>query len=303
MDQFSEFRLIFIGIVVETTPFLVLSALLSFIVESFVPETFFPRLFGPKKARGIILAALAGFLFPLCECCIVPIARRLIQNGVPLTVAVVFMMAAPSLNPIVIASTSAAFVTAPEVIYWRFAAAFVLVLSTGFLFAFFDRRGGLSSQPLPAAGGGHSHHHDQHSGHGHSLHEKMLRGLDEAVTDFFRVLGYILAAAVLTAAVQVYLPAGVIDVFAGSDLLGAPAMMAFAAITSTCSDADAFIAAAMRQFGDIPKLGFLLLGPVIDIKLVLLHYALLPRRAATLLLVSFPVMVVAALIVISFFIT
>jgi len=298
MDQLTEFRLILLGILIEAVPFIVLAAFLSFLFELFVPENFFPRLFGGRVITGILIAAAAGFAIPICECCIVPIARKLAKRGVPLPVAVTFMVAVPSLNPIVMAGTSAAFITNPQLIYLRAAAGFSLAVAAGLVFFFYDRLRNLSADPFPADSTRHCACGANHSGS--EVSSRLRPGLDEAASDFIRMLGFMVMAALITALIQVFVSDSIMNYLAARHTLGAPAMMLFAFVTSTCSDADAFIAAAMNQFGPIPKLAFLLLGPVLDIKQVLMHFALLPRRAAILLLVSFPLLVAVALVFIDF---
>ena len=59
--------------------------------------------------RGVMAGALLGFCFPVCECGVVPLTRRLFNKGMPLHVGVAFLLAAPALNPIVIVSTYTAF--------------------------------------------------------------------------------------------------------------------------------------------------------------------------------------------------
>src|SRR4029450_9446071 len=50
-----------------------------------------------------------GIAFPICECGSVPVARRLAAKGLMPSAAVTFMLAAPVVNPVVIASTFVAY--------------------------------------------------------------------------------------------------------------------------------------------------------------------------------------------------
>src|SRR4029077_18460014 len=64
----------------------------------------------PKSRFAAILASgLLGVLFPVCDCGIVPIVRRMLKKGVPLSCGVTYMLASPIVNPLVVFSTVVAF--------------------------------------------------------------------------------------------------------------------------------------------------------------------------------------------------
>jgi len=302
MEQIAEFRLLLIGILVEATPFLVMASLISFLFELFVPEETIGKTFAGKTLAGVFGAAMAGFVFPLCECCIVPIARKLADRGVPLPVALTLMIAAPSYSPVVLASTSVAFSRTPCVIYWRVGLALAITITAGIIFSFLDRHKSLTSElrdSAPSSGAHCCHCHNEEAGSGPLT--KTGAALEEAIGDFLRMLAYLVMAAIITATIKVYLPVSFMKSLASSDLLAVPGMMIFAFITSTCSDADPFIAAAMQQFSEVSKMAFLLLGPVIDLKLVMMHFAFFPKRIAVTLLLLLPALVTAALLIMKIF--
>jgi uncharacterized membrane protein YraQ (UPF0718 family) len=56
-----------------------------------------------------LIAGFLGLIFPVCECAVVPVIRRLVQKGLPLSCAVTYMLSAPIMNPIVAISTLTAF--------------------------------------------------------------------------------------------------------------------------------------------------------------------------------------------------
>jgi hypothetical protein len=77
-----------------------------------------------------------GFLFPVCECGNLPVARRLVAKGVPPHVAVAFLLAAPVFNPVVIISTWIAFNSMPELVFYRVALSFAIAVIVGWIFSF-----------------------------------------------------------------------------------------------------------------------------------------------------------------------
>ena len=42
-----------------------------------------------------MVAGLLGAVFPVCECAIVPVIRRLVKKGLPLACAITYMLSAP----------------------------------------------------------------------------------------------------------------------------------------------------------------------------------------------------------------
>jgi uncharacterized membrane protein YraQ (UPF0718 family) len=75
------------------------------------------------------------------------------------------------------------------------------------------------------------------------------------------------------------------------------ALIAVAFALSLCSAADAFVAASFGAFGTAPQLAFLAFGPIADAKLTVLYSATFRRSfAARVLVVAFPVVIVAALL-------
>src|SRR3712207_3931288 len=105
----QNFLLIFSSLLIEAVPFVLLGALVSAAIEVFVPSRVFERLTALPRPLQLPASALAGFAFPVCECGSVPVARRLAAKGLSPAAAITFMLAAPILNPVVIASTFVAY--------------------------------------------------------------------------------------------------------------------------------------------------------------------------------------------------
>ncbi|MCJ7690196.1 MAG: permease, partial [Clostridiaceae bacterium] len=105
----NDFATIFLSIIIEGIPFILIGALASSIIQMFVSEETIARIIPKNKFLGVFIASLVGLVFPVCECAIVPISRRLIKKGVPLSIAVTFMLSVPIMNPVVLLSTHYAF--------------------------------------------------------------------------------------------------------------------------------------------------------------------------------------------------
>ena len=100
---------VFISMILEALPFILIGSIASSVIQIYVSENVVKRILPKSRIISIIFAAFMGVFIPICECAIVPIARSLIKKGVPIAVAVVFMLTVPIVNPIVVASTFYAF--------------------------------------------------------------------------------------------------------------------------------------------------------------------------------------------------
>ena len=135
-NQFSDALTIFFGIIVQAIPFLLLGVMVSSILAHFVKEEFLLKLIPKNRFAAILVACALGFMFPVCECGNVPVARRLIQKGVSPSVALTFLLSAPALNPVVIFATWAAFQHQPEVLWFRLLFTFLIAGGIGLLFSY-----------------------------------------------------------------------------------------------------------------------------------------------------------------------
>ena len=125
---------IFLAIFIEAAPFLLLGSLVSGLIEAFLDrERLTERLPGNPFAASLI-GTLMGLAIPVCECGVIPVTRRLFRKGLPPSTGVAFVLAAPIINPIVLAATWAAF--GSSVVFWaRSGMALVISGSIGLLFA------------------------------------------------------------------------------------------------------------------------------------------------------------------------
>ncbi|HEY9602528.1 MAG TPA: permease [Allocoleopsis sp.] len=119
MNQLNNAFTLFLSLLVEAIPFLLLGVLLSGLLLLFVDERKLIAVLPRNPLLGAIVGSCIGFLFPVCECGNVPVARRLLTQGVPTPVAIGFLLAAPTINPIVIWSTWVAFRDQPEIVVLR----------------------------------------------------------------------------------------------------------------------------------------------------------------------------------------
>jgi uncharacterized membrane protein YraQ (UPF0718 family) len=285
VPRIEEFTLVFSSIVVEALPFILAGALVSSLIAVFVSDGVFARIGRLPASAQIPGAMVCGLAFPVCECGSVPVARRLISRGITPAAGVAFMLAAPVVNPVVLASTWVAYSgsgLALEMTVARAAVGFVVAAVAGLAL----RRvaaATLSSAP-PA--------------HAHSRSDRRLAAVaDHLGADFLFMGKFLVLGAAVSALIQTFVSRDVLEGLGGMPVVGSLALMALAVVLSLCSEADAFVAVSFSSFGAGSQLAFLALGPVLDLKLAVLYVATFGRRfGPLLLLVAAPLILAAALL-------
>jgi uncharacterized membrane protein YraQ (UPF0718 family) len=136
MNQLNNGFTIFLSLLVEAMPFLLLGVFLSSLLLLFVDESKLVEKMPKNPLLGALFGSMIGFLFPVCECGNVPVARRLLMQVVPTPVAIGFLLAAPTINPIVIWSTWSAFRDQPEIVVLRVVFSLAIATIIGFIFSF-----------------------------------------------------------------------------------------------------------------------------------------------------------------------
>lgn len=135
MNQLHNAFTLFMSLLVEAMPFLLLGVLFSSLLLLFVDERQLIAKLPRHPLLGAFIGSSIGFLFPVCECGNVPVARRLLMQGVPSSVAIGFLLAAPTVNPIVIWSTWTAFRDRPEMVVLRVVFSLAIATIIGWIFS------------------------------------------------------------------------------------------------------------------------------------------------------------------------
>ena len=129
MTRLATAWAIFQGLLIEALPFLLLGVTIAGLARWLVPQSAWMHRLPRNPLMAPIVGALLGFALPACECGNVPVARRLLASGAPLGTGFGFLFAAPVLNPIVLASTWAAFPDKTWLLWARPAGAFLVALA------------------------------------------------------------------------------------------------------------------------------------------------------------------------------
>ena len=280
--QFSlpDFQYAFLSILLEGIPFLLGGAILSGLLEEFLPQSLMTRLLPRNPRTAIIVSGLLGVIFPVCECGIVPVVRRLMRKGLPVSCGITYMLAAPIVNPLVIVSTLAAFrgQGAWEMTILRFALGLSVAIVVGWVCSYFAPFS-ILRPGLLGPEGDHEHHHDATCG----MLDRLQNIATVAVRDFLDVAVYFVIGAAAASLFSTAVNQEVILPLASNPPLAIASLMGLASVLSVCSTTDAFIAATLTTFPMAAKLAFLVFGPMFDFKLLFLYGSAFSKRFVLLL--------------------
>ncbi|HEN3145607.1 TPA: permease [Streptococcus agalactiae] len=257
-DSVLQWFAIFISIIIEALPFVLLGTILSGIIEVFITPDIVNKFLPKNKFLRVLFGTFVGFVFPSCECGIIPIINRFLEKKVPSYTAVPFLATAPIINPIVLFATYSAFGNSIRFLILRFVGASIVAIALGVMLAFLVDDNILKEDAKP------THFHDYSD---KKWYQKIFLALAHAIDEFFDTGRYLVFGTLIASAMQIYLPTRVLTTIGHSPITAILVMMLLAFILSLCSEADAFIGASLLStFGIAPVMAFILIGPMIDIK-------------------------------------
>jgi uncharacterized membrane protein YraQ (UPF0718 family) len=297
----SIFSTRFLGIFIEAAPFLLLGTLASGLIDSFISAEDIARVVPRNPVLGTLMGTFMGFTFPVCECGVVPVVRRLYMKGLPMSVGVTFLLAAPVMNPIVLASTYAAFGVGP-VLIGRFLITILVSMAVGLIFAIAARpkevlrpvtltpvMGG-SGDTLPQRRADAALELDHLVPAAPTGRKPLIRGLRDALImagdEAFEMGRYLILGSMLAAAMQTLVSQDVLLELGRGPIVSVLVMQALAFVLSVCSTVDGFLALAFTgTFTTGSILAFLTFGPMVDIKSTLMFAGVFRRKIVVYLIV------------------
>ena len=302
-SRFGDVLMAFLSIVFEGAPYILLGTLISGLIDAFLPPKLLERVLPKNKGLATIMAGLLGLVFPVCECAIVPVIRRLVQKGLPLGCAVTYMLAAPIVNPVVLVSTLTAFKefqgldmiataahpngilgaiadTAPMSVS-RMLVGYIVAVLVGLVVMRFKPAQVLKETivesiekgALPVEGPVKTI----------SFDSKLVHAMRTAMRDFLDTGMYFAIGVMITSVFNTQVNQAILDRVAANEFIALPSIMMLAMVLSLCSTSDAFIAAPMASFSFAAKLAFLVFGPMMDIKLLFMYFSVFKRRVVVAL--------------------
>ncbi|RKP56310.1 permease [Cohnella endophytica] len=284
--KMQTFKILFLSIILEALPFLLIGVLVSALLQSFVSDKLIRKLTPKHPVAGVLFGSLLGIILPLCECGMIPIVRRLIRKGLPAYIGMIYIVAGPIINPIVFGATFAAFRTHKELAYSRFYLAFCVSVALGFILYFFMKKDPLKPERQEKPPHEHEHHHPHahdHVHHGHSRSSGIVKRLADtpahAAEEFFDMGKYLILGSLITALLQTLVSRSSFAAVADHELSSHLFMMGFAYALSLCSTSDAFVASSFNNmFPPAALLTFLVFGPMLDLKNTLMMLAVFRKK-------------------------
>ncbi|WP_373481061.1 permease [Geminocystis sp.] len=314
MNQISSAFTLFTSLLVEAMPFLLIGVLLSSSLIFFLDENKLITKLPKNPFLGAIIGSIFGFFFPVCECGNVPVARRFLLKGLPTSVAVSFLFAAPTINPIVLWSTYVAFRGQPEIVWLRMIFSLTIAITIGCIFS-------LQSDPRPllkprlakrltALIEGQKEEKninikeysllqsgsfilgekgkpikmtqsllDDTDNNSLSLWQKWDLFINNVQYELRELGGILILGSAIAASIQVFVPREIILNLGQGTITSIVAMMILAAVVSICSTVDSFfILSFASTFTTSSLVAFLVFGPMIDIKSIGLMLSIFKPR-------------------------
>jgi uncharacterized membrane protein YraQ (UPF0718 family) len=321
LTPFHDFCLLFLSIILEGAPFILLGTLISGFIDAYLPAGLIDRWLPKNKVVAVFLSGLLGAIFPVCECAIVPVIRRLIRKGLPISCAITYMLSAPIINPIVVVSTMKAFSTSLGqfslretetaaafgpvfMTSSRLLIAFIVTVAVGLVVLKVRSRNILQPGVAPdeieestamSSDAPHTNEDDSHAccsvdkgGAAPSTAEdeprrnRLVLAMRTTMRDFMETAMYFTIGVAITSVFKAYVTEDLILLFNQNEVTGIALMMVLAFVLSLCSTSDAFIAANF-PVPQSAKLAFLVFGPMMDVKLVFMYLSVFrPKFVATL---------------------
>lgn len=320
LTPFHDFCLLFLSIILEGAPFILLGTLISGFIDAYLPAGLIDRWLPKNKVVAVFLSGLLGAVFPVCECAVVPVIRRLIRKGLPISCAITYMLSAPIINPIVVVSTMKAFSTSlgqfslreteTAVAYGpvfmtssRLLIAFIVTVAVGLVVLKVRSRSilqpGVIPDDLEESAGKTTNATHAHEDTGDACcadtcdaapvaideeprRNRLVLAMRTTMRDFMETAMYFTIGVAITSVFKAYVTEDLILLFNQNEVTGVALMMVLAFVLSLCSTSDAFIAANF-PVPQSAKLAFLVYGPMMDVKLVFMYLSVFrPKFVATL---------------------
>ena len=285
----------FLGIFIEAAPFLLLGSIASGVIAVFITADDIARVIPRNPILATVIGALLGLIFPVCECGVVPVVRRLYQKGLPISAGIAFLLGAPVLNPVVIASTYTAF--GFSTIFWsRMGFTFVVAVAIGLVF---------NAQPslirvlrpgtLAPIMGGSTEFIPSNTIKVDTFSDRLQRSFSTAADEFFDMGRYLVVGSLIATTLQTMVPQQLLVNIGSSPMTSVIALCLLAFVLSVCSTVDAFLALSfVNTFTTGSIIAFLVFGPMVDIKSTLMFLGVF-RRRIVLYLVLLPFLAAAVI--------
>lgn len=274
------FTVVVVSLLLEALPFTFVGSLMSGVIEIFVPEKVIKKIFSKKRISGILAGCFAGLIFPVCSCGIIPVARRLLKKGMPVSGVVSYLLAAPIINPISILSTAVAFraTRGIGIVFGRISFAFAVAFTISFLLGSHKREEILTERESSCSAPG-------------KYKSRFEAVFSHAADEFLLVGRYVVFGTIIAGFFNAFVPRQALVAIASGSFASVAFMEILAVILSMCSDSDAFVASSFIVLPAVSQVVFMTAGPMIGLARIILYMGVFKKQFAVKMIIA-----VAALI-------
>lgn len=266
IDKIKSVLAVSMGIVLEAIPFVLIGVILSSLMQNFIREEKILKIIPKNKIVGIVSALIMGFIFPVCDCGVVPITASFIRKKIPNYIAIIFMLSSPIMNPTVIFSTYYAFKDIyPGIVILRILLGIIVSIIVGIIISIIFRNKSVLKDELNYLDSIVNCNCEFCSVYNEKRGLKSF--LTHIIDEFISVSKYLILGSIIAAIFQIVLPLELIYSFSTKDIIAIIVMIIFSYLISLCSTSDSFVSKSFfLKMPTISIIGFLVTGAMIDIK-------------------------------------
>lgn len=255
---------IFLSILIEAVPFVLLGAFISSAIQIFIPSEWLMKHFSGKKFGSFAVASIAGFFMPICDCGTVPVVTGLLKKDTPFPQTITFWLASSAVNPVVLISVYYAFPDRPYLVLVRLFSGIIIAIFIGIIFGISKTETKVAVKRLEGIKNVGADILELKYEGSLGKAEAVIKG---ARIEFFRVLKYLIFGALVSSFLQTVIPQAVTGSLNNKIELQLFTMIIAAIFMSTCSTSNPFIGRSfLKSFTIMPVMSYIVLGPMLDFK-------------------------------------
>lgn len=257
-NQIQEIFTLFLGLMIEAFPFIVLGVTISTLIALYIKEDKILKYLPKNRFVSHAVIGFFGMFIPVCECGNIPVARRLIMKKFSVSEATTFLLAAPIVNPITFITTLEAFNIDKNIAIMRVVFGYIIAFIIGLIISYKKNQNSfLKEEFFTEICDTHDHEHDKY------------RGWEIFQREFMGVFRLLFIGAIIASLTQSLIPREFLNTIGSHMILSIFAMIFLGLVVSMCSNVDAFFALSYSTTFTLGSLmAFMVFGPMIDIKII-----------------------------------
>lgn len=279
MEPFKKILFIFVQILNDVSPWLIVSFIVAGLVHSLFNPQKFQRMLGNRKTSSLIKATLSGMLLPICSCGVIPLGLGLYYTGAFLGPTLAFMVATPIINPAAILLAYG--LLGPQIATIYLICGFVIPMLTGFIGNWLAgpeiQAPGLDQQTIPLA---------LESDHTIGIFKEMISGLVWGFKELgVMVSKYVVFGIFLAGLIIAVVPSHYIQSYLGNPgMVSITGIAALGSVMYVCAVGHIPFVAALVASGAAPGVAitFLISGAATNLPELISIFKMIGKRAVAI---------------------